>query len=592
MSLNMYLGEVQSQTQSMNAVCAATIQGMEQAIQSIDAFAIDTVLQGQTYSSAKSFFVQTFRPLAQGIIYLCEELIRQNDAFPSQFQSQVASTDVIEQEIIEQIRGIDQTRAGIEVISSTLPGMQAMVGIFDAMKRKLQEKLEHLHEFNYTSSSNYDTALQLAASIAQGLAEVQSGKGFSLASGTFSTQGLNMEWTTSIQAIEEGRKRQADNLLYGSSIEEGAMCGPLNSEKTDESLLDKFKHGVEDAYDDYSKIKDVIDDKIESTFEKAGLGVPYHLKKGMNEAIGDELLGLVDIAFHPINSFNSTIEALSDLPGTFNTITKTISDSWNRDVTNGDWNSRAEWYGKAQIHTMFAVTGTKGVDKAAKFGMLKAGTKLDEISQAAKQGFQDTASLFNRNYNELAIAGGGGLRSGLDTPDFRQAEEKLSTHQFAKGEGGSGGNKPVDENHTPPLSNREIISNLQHTEKFRGNALKHILEGEINWQGEAVGYHTEILENTAGKIIPGTERRINGYGAYKAQVEVNGISKGANGGYSTFFPKDWHPQRIIDNINEAYNNKTHMGGNTNIYEGTGIDGLPIRLFIDSNGKIISAFPRR
>ena len=56
MSLNMYLGEVQSQTQSMNAVCTATIQGMEQAIQSIDAFAVDTVLQGQTYSSAKSFF--------------------------------------------------------------------------------------------------------------------------------------------------------------------------------------------------------------------------------------------------------------------------------------------------------------------------------------------------------------------------------------------------------------------------------------------------------------------------------------------------------------------------------------------------------
>ncbi|SCL87155.1 Genomic scaffold, Bacillus_thuringiensis_DB27_chromosome_scaffold02 [Bacillus cytotoxicus] len=30
---------------------------MEQAIQSIDAFAIDTVLQGQTYSSAKAFLI-------------------------------------------------------------------------------------------------------------------------------------------------------------------------------------------------------------------------------------------------------------------------------------------------------------------------------------------------------------------------------------------------------------------------------------------------------------------------------------------------------------------------------------------------------
>ncbi|MBJ8092148.1 hypothetical protein JDS71_06160 [Bacillus cereus] len=117
MSLNMYVGEVQNQTQSMNAVCVATIQAMEQAIQSIDTFTTDTVLQGKTYSSAKIFFVQTFRPLAQGIIYLCEELIRQNDAFPSDFQSQVASTDVIEQEIREQIQEINRMVSSIEAIS-------------------------------------------------------------------------------------------------------------------------------------------------------------------------------------------------------------------------------------------------------------------------------------------------------------------------------------------------------------------------------------------------------------------------------------------------------------------------------------------
>ncbi|WP_242274692.1 T7SS effector LXG polymorphic toxin [Bacillus cereus group sp. BfR-BA-01310] len=211
MSLNMYLGEVHTQTQSMNAVCTATIQGMEQAIQSIDAFAIDMVLQGQTYSSAKSFFVQTFRPLAQGIIYLCEELIRQNDAFPSQFQSQVASTDVIEQELLEQIREIDRMKTSMEAISQAMPipGMDAMVNLFTVMRKKLQEKLDHLYEFNYTSSSNYDTALQLAASIAQGLAEVQSGKGFSPASGTFSIQELNMEWTGPIQAITESKAREA-----------------------------------------------------------------------------------------------------------------------------------------------------------------------------------------------------------------------------------------------------------------------------------------------------------------------------------------------------------------------------------------------
>ncbi|EJS72050.1 hypothetical protein ICW_01069 [Bacillus wiedmannii] len=107
------------------------------------------VLQRQTYDSAKAFFAETFRPLAQGIIYLCEELIRQNDAFPNQFQSQVASTDVVEQELLEQIREIDRMTS-TEALNQAMPisGMEAMVNLFIEMRRKIQEKLEHLYEFN------------------------------------------------------------------------------------------------------------------------------------------------------------------------------------------------------------------------------------------------------------------------------------------------------------------------------------------------------------------------------------------------------------------------------------------------------------
>ncbi|RGP97012.1 pre-toxin TG domain-containing protein [Bacillus sp. ISO11] len=236
MVLNMYLGEVQAQTESMNAFCVATIQGMEQVINSIDDFVGDTILQGKTYDTGKTFFAQTFRPLAQGIIYLCEELIRQNNSFPNDFKSQVATTDVIEQEIREQIREIDRMKADIEGTSSTLPGMQVMVGIYDTMKKKLQEKLEHLYEFNYVSSSNYDTALQLATRIAQGLAEVQSGKGFSPASGTFSIQDLNMNWTASIQKITEEKARESDKIVYSDLNQEET----INNETSLESGKKEF----------------------------------------------------------------------------------------------------------------------------------------------------------------------------------------------------------------------------------------------------------------------------------------------------------------------------------------------------------------
>ncbi|PEV55398.1 hypothetical protein CN422_25045 [Bacillus cereus] len=587
MSLNMYLGEVQNQTQSMNAVCTATIQGMEQVIQSIDAFAIDTVLQGRTYSSAKIFFVQTFRPLAQGIIYLCEELIRQNDAFPRDFQSKVASTDVIEQEVREQIQQINQMIASIEVIDEAIPmpGIDAIVAVLVEMRKKLEEKLEHLYEFNYTSSNNYRTALQLVASIATGLAEVQSGKGFSPVSGTFSTQGLNMEWITSIQSITEDRKRQADNLLNSSLIEEGAMCGPLNSEEKDESLLDKFKHNVEYSYKEYSKMIYAADHKFVSTIEKAGLGVPYHLKKGIEDALGDELLGIVNVALHPINTIHDTIEALSNPARTFNAIKQTISDSWNTNVVNGEGNSQAELYGNVMGHGMFAFAGTKGVDKLAKSAALKTGAEVAEISQASKKGLQDVASLFNGNRNGVAIAGEGGLQ--FNTPDFRQFEEKLSTHQFAKDEFGSSGNKSPDKIHQSDIEKKQWLESLQNTENFKQgtkeNGINHIFNGEILKNGNANGFHYEGTPNSNSKIV-GDLDPSNEFGVYQAKVEIDGVLKGPK---STFFPRDWTPQQVIDAVNEAFNNKVNIKNNR--YLGKTSDGMTIEMILRNN-KVISAYP--
>ncbi|MGG2066315.1 DNA/RNA non-specific endonuclease [Bacillus sp. S14(2024)] len=266
MSLNMYLGEVRAQSQSMNAMCVATIQGMEQAINSIDAFVFDSVLQGQTYDSAKTFFAQTFRTLAQGIIYLCEELIRQNDAFPNDFQSQVASTDVIEQEIRDQIRELEQAIAALEAMSEDMPGAQAILQIYYTMLRKLQEKLEHLYAFNYTSSSNYDTALQLAASVAQGLAEVQGGKGFSAASGTFSIQELNMGWTASIQKITEDKAREAQ-IKKVMALQEQEANRPWYEKtaiSTWESIKEFFKGAGSAALENVIGLEPRDNDELES----------------------------------------------------------------------------------------------------------------------------------------------------------------------------------------------------------------------------------------------------------------------------------------------------------------------------------------
>ncbi|MFC8766652.1 T7SS effector LXG polymorphic toxin [Bacillus cereus] len=341
MSLNMYLGEVQSQTQSMNAICNATIQSMEQAIQSIDAFAVDTVLQGQTYSSAKAYLVQTFRPLAHGIICLCEELIRQNEAFPNEFQAKVASTDVIEHEIRQQIQEINQSIASIEAIEvlTPMPGVDAIVTVLGAMRKKLEEKLEHLYEFNHSSSNNYSTALQLAASITAGLAEVQSGKGFSPVSGTFSTQGLNMDWVSSIQGIIEETARKNDQSI--KDIETNNII--------------EEKSPVRNAWDD-------VADGIVGTFETAKK-MWEAIQRGSGKAIGDEIESAIALSNMDIGTFINVTYALFHLDETAKNMWHAFSNKIKRDMIEGDAESRTELttYGLTQIAT--TILGDRALNK-------------------------------------------------------------------------------------------------------------------------------------------------------------------------------------------------------------------------------------
>ena len=71
---------------------------------------------------------------------------------------------------------------------------------------------------------------------------------------------------------------------------------------------------------------------------------------------------------------------------------------------------------------------------------------------------------------------------------------------------------------------------------------------------------------------------------------MNGIPKTANGGFSTFYSKDLSPQQVVDAINEAYSNCELKIGTRNTYQEITKNGMKIDMFLNQNGKIISAFP--
>lgn len=129
------------------------------------------------------------------------------------------------------------------------------------------------------------------------------------------------------------------------------------------------------------------------------------------------------------------------------------------------------------------------------------------------------------------------------------------------------------------------ISRLKNIENFKSGALNYIFEGELNARGKAVGFHYEGIPSQKGSIITGTVTTPNSHGVYEAMIEVNGIIKS---GKSSFFPKDYSPQEIINAINEAYGNKQLISGNK--FSGISAEGIEIQMYIDSFGNIISAFP--
>lgn len=153
-------------------------------------------------------------------------------------------------------------------------------------------------------------------------------------------------------------------------------------------------------------------------------------------------------------------------------------------------------------------------------------------------------------------------------------------------------------NNSPLKYFKGDLEGLEQTEHFESGLIKHIFNGEVKLASagkgkkrlEATGYHTEVIKNAEGQIIPGTKSSPDTKGVYQGKVKVNGIRKRTMGGMSTFFPEHWSPQHIVNAINEAYANKRLKTNTLNMYEGSSSEGVRIRMRVNANGKIVNVYP--
>ncbi|WP_203572876.1 T7SS effector LXG polymorphic toxin [Listeria seeligeri] len=161
MGIDMYLGEVENQTTSVETFCQLTIAGMEDVIRAIDTFNLEPSLQGKAYASAKRYFMETYRVLAEGMILLCQDLQEPNKQLTTNFQAEVADTDIIEEELVQQIEEMERLQAGLNDMLDQFPLLKPMDAVYTMCKKKLVTKLESLRLFHQTSATYLGVELKL-----------------------------------------------------------------------------------------------------------------------------------------------------------------------------------------------------------------------------------------------------------------------------------------------------------------------------------------------------------------------------------------------------------------------------------------------
>lgn len=174
-----------------------------------------------------------------------------------------------------------------------------------------------------------------------------------------------------------------DGNLVDGNIEEGAMCGKLPEKSTFEKIRDGIVEGAGEA----------IEDTIEG-FKALG---KWETWQNMGNA-----------ALHPID--------------TLSTMYNVLSDSFIKDVINGDAESRAKWGSYALTQVGLGLIGDKGISKVT---TLAKGTNLAKVSEGISH-YTNKLQTGDR----FAYAGVGEFRD-IPKTSFNSLEEARNTFMFA-----------------------------------------------------------------------------------------------------------------------------------------------------------------
>ena len=566
------------------------IENIDNCIERISMFTENAVFTGKTGDAVKSYLGEAHITILSGIKVTAQTLLDNMAAYKDGYRAIDSSTNFkLDEEAIQEFRKklasnyedtdeyTGKIRSALSEVSDISDvGMPDSNGVFDIHEQMDSDLIKLVSNVN---SYERENVVRLENSVELLLENLQS---------CLSKIGLSQ---CAIESYETG------------SFITGKDAGALNTGiKIFGDLHEKNKEAYDEIYETEQKIKDEAEKrKTQGIWRTVGGAVLIATGAACIVLTGGAAIPIVADVAVAVGSGTAVFGAADAIEGTqdiYYGSTGDIDSTAVNGIKDDLFQGNEDAYYLTENAFAFAASAMIPIGQASTAGNLtfKSTATIvakEGISMGAGAGAQKITTDVTGNDTAGMVAGM--VASGMTAKGLNGIEAEANKLAKApKGiDGVSKGAESAAEDAGKIVETsygKSSLIELKNTDNFMDSTIEHIFEGNVR-RGKAGGYHYECIKDTAGNIVNGTEVLINDLGVYKAQVEVNGIPKSGNGGYSTFFPKEKSPQDVIDSINEAYNNKVFVVGSKNSYIGISNNGLEIEMYINNNGKIISAFPK-
>ena len=606
MSIDMYLESARNQATSLSSISAQCVQQNIELIKVLENFVAEEELKGHAYDSAKAHITSTVIPLIQGIVLYQESLAEECQKFVSQYTSDVDSKSWRQVDLEEKIREADQKISNLRQLMETksdnkisaLLNLSVSIAVFEGVKQKLQKILISLLTYNAVSPIIFLNSERYLLAVQNGFA--QAAQSWDAASGTYlpPSSGSDLSWK---QTISLGwQKRQAIlNKVKNPKVEtlEEKLSKMSRAELEEEygSVIQSYKRfltmGQGDnvtATMDYEDVKliwkrynEVKDDhlgllpselaKVDPKFKKR---IDSMDQEALEEAY-PELKTLISMAH--VNPYSKLFKSETERANNHYLLDRYFLLDSQKMLSWRDpaFQTKYDYYIIEEgIDPFTGKPATQEeINRAKDIKKVRAFTDSLQLASTLYTSYVGYNQYYNKPYTTFSDVFSK-VKGKVPFVNRKIESWNRNASEFK-------------------MYNMDDLANLKHTENFTGKSLSHIFEGDLNRRGQSGGYHYDMVESTSGSIIEGTKGPdLNDAGVYEARVEVNGIPKKANGGYSTFFPDHMSPQEVVDTINEAYETREFKIKTRNTYEGFSKNGMKITMYLDSDEKIISAYPSK